>query len=96
MGIINMNAAGNEVILNLTDGDREDLENAIKEAAGSLLRAESERDLRKEIAKRVKDDLEIKPALFNSLTKMYHKQNKEEIQNKTDVMVSMYETVFKD
>lgn len=92
MGIID---TSEEAILNLSEGDRADLEDAAKEAAGSLLRADSERDLRKEIAKKVKDDMDIKPAMFNKLVRMYHKQNKEEIQNKTEAIVSLYETVFK-
>ncbi len=91
-----MSNDSNDAILNLSEGSREELEGCIKEAAGSLLRAESERDLRKEIAKRVKENFDIGPANFNKLVKMFHAQNKEEVQAQTDMLVSMYETVFSE
>ena len=80
--------------IHLSAGDKADVQAAIKEAAGSLLRTEAERDLRKSIAKKAKDDWQISTSDFNKLVKIYHKQNLEEIQEETDEIISLYEMVF--
>jgi len=80
--------------IHLTEADKIDMQGAIKEAAGSLLRAEAERDLRKQIAKKAKEDWQIRPADFNTLVRIYHKQNIDEIQEATDEIVGLYEMVF--
>lgn len=86
----------NEVVLSLSETERVALENAVKEAAGSLLRMDSERDLVKQIGKRIKKEFNIKSSYFNKITKMYHKQNKDEIGAQAEMIVSLYETVFKE
>lgn len=81
-------------LIHLTAADKADVQAAIKESAGSLLRQEAERDLRKEIAKKAKENWQISPSDFNKLVKIYHKQNLDEIQEATEELIGLYEMVF--
>lgn len=74
--------------------DRIELEKAIKEASGSLTRIDAERDLIKAIASKVKEDLEIKPAFFNQLVKVYHKQSRDAEEQKVEGLLEIYDQVF--
>lgn len=79
-----------------TPQDKTEVINMIKEASASLLRADSESDLRKDIAARAKKEFELKPAEFNKLVKWYYKQNRAEEQAKNEKVDSLYETLFDD
>lgn len=79
-----------------TETDRQEVINAVKEAAASLMRADSERDLRKDIAERMKEEFELKPADFNKVVKWYHKQNRQEEQAKAEKVSSLYEKLFEE
>lgn len=77
-----------------TETDRQEVVNMVKEAASSLIRIDSERDLMKDIAARANEEFEIKPADFNKVVKMYHKQNRQEEQAKHEKIDGLYETLF--
>lgn len=77
-----------------TPQDRQEVVNMVKEASASMLRIDSERDLMKDIATRAKEEFEIKPADFNQVVKMYHKQNRQEAQAKYEKIDGLYEKLF--
>ncbi|CAL9972003.1 transcriptional regulator [Vibrio phage D479] len=77
-----------------TPNDKKEVINAVKEAAASLLRADSEKDLRKDIADRMKEEFEIKPADFNKVVKWYHKQNRQEEAAKNEKVHNLYDKLF--
>ncbi|AUR85765.1 transcriptional regulator [Vibrio phage 1.081.O._10N.286.52.C2] len=79
-----------------TPQDKTEVINMVKEASTCLLRMDSERDLLKEIAARAKEEFEIKPADFNKVVKMYHKQNRHEEQEKHQKIDGLYEKLFDD
>ncbi|CAL9958499.1 transcriptional regulator [Vibrio phage K567] len=79
-----------------TPQDKQEVINMIKEAAASLLRADSEADLRKDIAARAKEEFQIPAAEFNKLTRWYHKQNRAEEQAKHEKVDTLYEKLFDD
>ena len=78
-----------------TETDRAEVVNAIKEVAAALIRIEDERSLIKDIKDRVKSEFELKPEVFNKLSMMYHKQNREETEAKTGEVVGLYDSLFK-
>lgn len=77
-----------------TPQDRQEVVNMVKEASASMLRIDSERDLMKDIATRAKEEFEIKPADFNKVVKMYHKQSRQEEQAKYEKIDGLYEKLF--
>ena len=77
-----------------TPADKQEVINMVKEASAALLRIDAEKDLIKDIATRAKDDFLIPAAEFNKITKMYHKQNRDEQIAKHEKTDSLYEKLF--
>lgn len=48
---------------------------AVEEASNSKFRADSERSLQKEISKRLKEEFNMPPKMFNKMVKVYYKAN---------------------
>lgn len=66
---------------NLTSDDIQKLKSMVDEAVNTMYRMDSERELKKEIAKRAKDELGIPPKLMNKLVRVAYKQDGDK-QNK--------------
>ena len=77
-----------------TEHDRQEVINAIKEVSISLTQMEVERDNIKQIATRMKEEFDIKPAQFNAVAKIYHNQNLNEQQQKKDELFGLYDKIF--
>lgn len=82
-------------VLPSDDKSRVTIINAVKEASNSKLRIESEKDLIKDIAAKLKDELCMPPAVFNELVSTYHKQNLAEKQAKAEEFFEIYEVLFR-
>lgn len=54
-------------IINYTPEELKDIDSCVEEAVGSLIRQEAEKDLRKDIITRMKEEFSMKPATFNML-----------------------------
>lgn len=78
-----------------TENDRVIVEGAIKEASNAMLHIDTQKDLIKDIGKRMKDEYEMPVATFNQLARMYHKQNKQEAETKFEAVTALYDTIFK-
>lgn len=76
--------------------DIKKIQDAAKEAAKSKLRAESERDLQKEIATGIKEQFGIKTGDFNDLVTRYHKQDRDAVTAKRENQNALFDTVFPD
>lgn len=72
------------------------IENAAKESANSIIRIESEKELRKEITKRMKEEIGIPAADFNGIVMIYHKQNLAEVEANAERKTELYRKVFGD
>lgn len=72
------------------------IENAAKESSNSLIRTDAEKDLRKEITKRMKEEIGIPAADFNGLVMIYHKQNLAEVEANNERKTELYRKVFGD
>ena len=86
-------------VLPSDDKSRVSIINAVKEASNSKLRIESEKDLIKDIAAKLKDELGMPPAVFNQvfnqLVSTYHKQDVAEKQAKAEEFFEIYEVLFR-
>lgn len=82
-------------VLPSDDKSRVTIINAVKEASNSKLRIESEKDLIKDIAAKLKDELCMPPAVFNQLVSTYHKQDVAEKQAKSEEFFEIYEVLFR-
>jgi len=64
----------------------------MRDISDSLTRAAAERDLQKEIYSKLKDTIGIEPKLARKVAKLYYNQNKDEVENETDEVFTLYET----
>lgn len=68
-------------IENLTDGQKKQVLDAMKEMDASLTRIASERELQKEVINTLCEDLGVDKKLFRKLAKAYHKSDfRDEVQ----------------
>lgn len=67
---------------------------ALGEASASLTRVEAERDLIKEIAKKMQEDHGVTKRTFNRLLKAYHKQSFHNDVEEHNEFTDMYERLF--
>ena len=70
------------------------LKQAIIEVSNAWLQAESHNLHAKECIKHAAEEYAMDKALVNSLAKMYHKQNANEIKAKADTVIDEYESLF--
>jgi CBS-domain-containing membrane protein len=59
-----------------------------------MTRIEAERDLLKEIVKKLNEDHELSKKALNRLAKVYHRQSYSKELEEQDEWNSMYETIF--
>jgi vacuolar-type H+-ATPase catalytic subunit A/Vma1 len=79
----------------LTDDQKKKLKGAIQEISNSMLRAEAERDLIREIVKEQSAELLIPKKIINRIAKTFHKQSlTQDVQDHED-FVELYEKVTK-
>lgn len=77
----------------LTPEQKKDLQGAIQEISNSMLRAEAERDLIREIVKEQSDTLQIPKKVISKIAKTFHKQNlAQEVADHED-FVELYEKI---
>ena len=59
----------------ITQEDRNKVQGALKEMSDSMTRVSAEKDLQKDIAQRMLDEVGVPKASFNKLAKIYHASN---------------------
>lgn len=77
-----------------TEQDRNEVMNAIKEAAASKIRIDSENELIKDIAANMKEEYGIEPSAFKTVLNIYHKQNKHDVESKHERTLGLYDKLF--
>lgn len=75
----------------LTPEQRDNLKNAISEAVNSKYREQAEKDLQKEINKRMKDEIGMKPALFNKLAKVAYEDSAKKVNDEITELLDLAE-----
>ncbi|MDE3023113.1 MAG: hypothetical protein KGI54_14905 [Pseudomonadota bacterium] len=88
--------AKKEFVLPTSPVDLKVIQDAIIEASNSMVRSDAEKDLRKDIAGELKEKLEVPPAFFNKLVKVYHKATYDQEVSDADAFQHAYEAILKD
>lgn len=78
---------------NFNPTERSTVNKAIDEGVNSMIRAQAEKDLRKDIADELKDQLGLKPADFNALVKERYSNDISEKIKKFEAIVELNETL---
>jgi hypothetical protein len=73
--------------------DRQSLKLALVEMTNCLARMDSEREAKKDIAAKIKEDFDIKPATANKLAGVMYKQNYASLQQEQEDFELLYETL---
>lgn len=70
-----------------TPQEQEKINNAVEEAVDSLIRVSAEKDLRKDIVENLKEELGMKPAMFNALVnERYEGKSSKSIEKHQDTV----------
>ena len=73
--------------------DRQKLKNALVEMTNCMARMDAEKEAKKDIATKIKEDFDIKPAIANKLATVIYKQNYADLQAEQDDFELLYETL---
>jgi len=79
--------------IQLNAEQREVLKKAVEEGVNSKYRVQSETDLQKAIADRMKDEVQVPPKLFRRLVTLAYKANGDEVNAETEELLDLAEEV---
>lgn len=79
--------------ISLTPPEREKLKNCLVEITNVMARMDAEKEVKKEITTRIKEEFDIKPALANKLASVMYKHNYADIQAEQDDFEYLFETL---
>lgn len=77
----------------LNPEQRRKLRNMTEQAVGSKYRDDAEKEFRRDIATRAKDELGISKKLFNRLVNVRYKESLEEVTTEAEDLTELYEIV---
>jgi hypothetical protein len=75
--------------------DQKKLLDMLREASNSLTRIESERELIREMKKKVGEELQLEKKVLNRMVKVYHKQTFQEEVAEHEQFETLYESIVK-
>jgi hypothetical protein len=78
----------------ITDKDRQVIQGALREMSDSMTRVSAEKDLQKDIATKMFEDLGVPKNQFNKLAKIYHASNLMEEAAKNEEFMEFAEAVM--
>jgi len=78
----------------ITDKDRKDIQNALREMSDSMTRVSAEKDLQKDIAQKMLDEIGVPKREFNKLAKIYHASNLMEEAARNEEFMEFAEAVM--
>jgi len=78
----------------ITQEDRKKVQNALKEMSDSMYRVGAEKDLQKDIAQRMLDEVGVNKAAFNKLARIYHASNLAEEAAKNEEFMEFAEAIM--
>ena len=81
--------------MNIQDPEiRNKVRAALGEISASMTRIEAEKDLIKEVVKKLSDETSIPKSVLNRSAKVYHKQNYKQQVEEYENFQQLYETLF--
>lgn len=78
----------------ITEEDRKKVQGALKEMSDSMYRVDAEKDLQKDIANKMLEDLGIPKKDFNKLARIYHASNLAEEAAKNEEFLEFAEAIM--
>ena len=72
------------------------IQDACKEISASMTRAEGERDFQKEAIAELAEKTEIPKKFIAKIAKLFHRQNRQEVEAEQDATVDLYDKIFPD
>lgn len=78
----------------ITQEDRAKVQGALKEMSDSMTRVSAEKDLQKDIAQRMLDEVGVPKASFNKLARIYHASNLMEEAAKNEEFMEFAEAIM--
>jgi hypothetical protein len=91
-----MATEGFDFIIPSSDAERKQLSIMIDEACSCLLRAEAERDHKKEVITAIKEQFKLDTGILNQVIAMRHKQTFAKVETKQEATRELYTTLFGD
>lgn len=70
------------------------IEECMKELSASMTRVEGEKDLQKEALANLAEKVEIPKKFLGKIARLYHRQNREEVEAEQDATVQLYDHIF--
>lgn len=89
-----MSTSASSLPSTITDADRKTIQSALREMSNSMTRVSAEKDLQKDIAAKIAEDLNVPKAQFNKLAKIYHASNLMEEAAKNEEFMEFAEAVM--
>lgn len=77
--------------MQLNESEQKKLSEMVGEAVNSKTRIAAENDLLKDIRKRAKDELEIKPKVFNQIVKIVMDRSAQQYEEETETVLELAE-----
>jgi len=77
--------------ITLNEDQRNTLKKAVTEMVNSHYRAQAEKDLQKDIAARIKDELEIPPKMFKKLSKTAYEDSAKKLNDELTEILDLAE-----
>lgn len=78
----------------ITQEDRQKVQGALREMSDSMTRVAAEKDLQKDIAQRMLDEVGVNKAAFNKLARIYHASNLMEEAAKNEEFMEFAEAIM--
>lgn len=81
--------------IQLTKDQKKKLEASIKDVSNLMFQQETIRTQIAESRKYIKDEFGINPKTFNMLTRMYHKDQRDKLEEESMEVIDLYDSLFK-
>jgi hypothetical protein len=91
-----MSTEGMDFIIPSSESDRKQLKIMIEEACGCLIRADSEKEHKKEIVAEIKSQFKIDTSILNKVIAMRHKQSFSAVDAKQQATNELYTILYGD
>jgi hypothetical protein len=72
------------------------IQDACKEISASMTRVEGEKSLQKEAIAELAEKTQIPKKFLNKISRLYHRQNRQEVEAEQEATVDLYDKIFPD
>jgi hypothetical protein len=87
---------GFDFVIPSSEADRKKLKIMIEECVGCMIRADGEKEHKKEIVSAIKEEFKIDTSILNKIVAMRHKQTFSQVEAKQEATRELYSILFGD